>query len=270
MPTVPKTHRTPGVPKAPKAPTAREALLDAALAALAALPWSAVRMVDVAAAARVSRQTLYNEFGSKEGLARALVRREADLYLRGVEAALADPAPPARRLVAVAEWTVAAAAARPVLRALLTGAWGERLPAPRPARTGTRAAAVPDQRRADAGVPSPAELLVQARDRAAALIADDPRAAARSCELALRLALSYVVASAQPTPRSAPHEERRADRREDRRAGGRGDGRVDGRAVRGADQCAEPDSWRPMTPTITSVIETILSVDTRSPRNTMP
>ncbi|MGQ5228634.1 helix-turn-helix domain-containing protein, partial [Streptomyces sp. yara] len=39
-------------------------------------PWSAVRMVDVAAAAGVSRQTLYNEFGSKDGLARALVRRE--------------------------------------------------------------------------------------------------------------------------------------------------------------------------------------------------
>ncbi len=38
-------------------------------------------MVDVAAAAGVSRQTLYNEFGSKDGLARALVRREADGYL---------------------------------------------------------------------------------------------------------------------------------------------------------------------------------------------
>ncbi|MET9955774.1 TetR/AcrR family transcriptional regulator [Streptomyces sp. NPDC006339] len=245
MPTVPRTPRT------PKGPGAREALLDAALAALATLPWSAVRMVDVATAARVSRQTLYNEFGSKEGLARALVRREADLYLRGVETALAEPAPPARRLVAVAEWTVAAAAARPVLRALLTGAWGDRLPAPRPARTGSRTAAVPDQRRADAGVPSPAELLVQARDRAAALLAEDPRAAARSCELALRLALSYVVASAQTTPRNPAHEDRR------------GPGRR-------PDQCAEPDSWRPMTPTITSVIETILSVDTRSPRNTIP
>ncbi|MFG3348013.1 TetR/AcrR family transcriptional regulator [Streptomyces sp. NPDC048018] len=221
--------------KPPKAPSAREALLDAALAALGALPWSAVRMVDVATAARVSRQTLYNEFGSKEGLARALVRREADHYLRGVETVLAEPGPPGRRLVAVAEWTVATAAARPVLRALLTGAWGERLPVPRPVRTGARAAAVPEQRRADAGVPSPGELLLQARDRAAALLAEDPGAAARSCELALRLALSYVVAPARATA-----------------------------------QCAEPDSWRPMTPTITSVIETILSVDTRSPRNTIP
>ncbi|GAA3391155.1 TetR/AcrR family transcriptional regulator [Streptomyces roseoviridis] len=243
---------------------AREALLDAALAALVTLPWSAVRMVDVATAARVSRQTLYNEFGSKEGLARALVRREADLYLRGVETALAEPGPPARRLVAAAEWTVAAAAARPVLRALLTGAWNERLPVPRPARTGTRAAAVPEQRRADAGVPSPAELLVQARDRAAALLAEDPRAAVRSCELALRLALSYVVASApvvsQPSPQPPPLSSPQRSPRTARTAG------PPGAAV----QCAEPDSWRPMTPTITSVIETILSVDTRSPRNTIP
>ncbi|MFI8518685.1 TetR/AcrR family transcriptional regulator [Streptomyces sp. NPDC085481] len=216
-------------------PTARETLLDAALAALGALPWSAVRMVDVAAAARVSRQTLYNEFGSKEGLARALVRREADGYLRGVEAALAEPGPPARRLVAVAEWTVAAAAARPVLRALLTGAWGERLPVPRPARAGSRSAAVPEQRRADAGVPSPGELLAQARDRAAAVLTAEPGAAVHSCELALRLALSYVVASAGV-----------------------------------ATQWEDPDSWRPMTPTITSVIETILSVDTRSPRKIIP
>lgn len=41
-------------------------LLDAAYTALARRPWSAVRMVDVAASAGVSRQTLYNEFGSKE------------------------------------------------------------------------------------------------------------------------------------------------------------------------------------------------------------
>ncbi|XIE80115.1 TetR/AcrR family transcriptional regulator [Streptomyces sp. SBR177] len=142
-------------------PTARESLLDTALEALGTLPWSAVRMVDVAARARVSRQTLYNEFGSKEGLARALVRREADTYLHGVRRVLATPAPPARNLVAVAEWTVARAAERPLLRALLTDAWTDGLPRPRPSRPGARPAPVPAQRRADAGPPAPGELVAE-------------------------------------------------------------------------------------------------------------
>ncbi|MFE9739652.1 TetR/AcrR family transcriptional regulator [Streptomyces sp. NPDC006477] len=213
--------------------TAREALLDAALAALAHRPWSVVRMADLAATARVSRQTLYNEFGSKDGLARALVRREADTYLDGVRRLLTAPAPPERNLVAAAEWIVARAAARPVLRALLTGAWDGRLPAPRPARSGARPAAVPAQRRADEGPPAPGELVE------ATVACVDERWAV-GCELAVRLALSHVVAPAFPAARGA---------------GG---------------QCEEPESWSPMTPRITRVIETILSVETRSPRKSMP
>ncbi|MFJ5938094.1 TetR/AcrR family transcriptional regulator [Streptomyces sp. NPDC003444] len=226
-------------------PTAREALLDAALAALAHRPWSAVRMADLAAAARVSRQTLYNEFGSKDGLARALVRREADAYLQGVRTLLADPGPPARTLAALAEWIVARTAARPVLRALLTGAWDARLPAPRPARPGARPAAVPAQRRADAGPPAPGELV------AATVACADERWAA-GCELAVRIALSHVVAP--PVPYGTPPVPY---------------GTAAG-ARRAEGQCAEPESWSPMTPTITRVIETILRVETTSPRKTMP
>ncbi|TGZ00937.1 TetR family transcriptional regulator, partial [Streptomyces rhizosphaericola] len=85
-------------------PTAREALLDAALRALGDRPWHTVRMVDVAALAGVSRQTLYNEFGAKGGLATALLRQAADRYLTGVDRALAAPAP--ERPAAVARWTV--------------------------------------------------------------------------------------------------------------------------------------------------------------------
>ncbi|MFF8839518.1 TetR/AcrR family transcriptional regulator [Streptomyces sp. NPDC015130] len=208
---------------------AREALLDAALAALTHRSWSAVRMADLAVDARVSRQTLYNEFGSKEGLARALVRREADAYLHGVRRLLAEPAPPERNLVAVAEWTVTRAAARPILRALLTGAWNERLPVPRPVRPGARPAPVPAQRRADEGPPAPGELVA-----ATAACAGERWAA--GCELALRLALSHVVAPVPPT----------------------------------VAQCEEPDSWSPMTPTMTRLIETILRVETTSPRKIIP
>src|SRR5919198_2882408 len=104
-----KSGRRAARPREAMMPAARESLLDAAYTALARRPWSAVRMVDVASAAGVSRQTLYNEFGSKEGLARALVRREADGYLAGVERALATHSDARDRLTATAEWTASTA-----------------------------------------------------------------------------------------------------------------------------------------------------------------
>ncbi|MFD0024411.1 TetR/AcrR family transcriptional regulator [Streptomyces sp. NPDC058382] len=204
-------------------PTAREALLDAAHAALTTRPWPSVRMVDVAAAAGVSRQTLYNEFGSKDGLARALVLRAADAYLSGVERALGLSGVAGDRLAATAAWTVRATRTDELVRGLLTGCWGERLPRPpRPARP--PGSLVPAQRRADAGPPTPAELLDQVRDRVVAALGDgrrpphdpavlgdgrhsphDPAALAATCELVLRLALSYALvpapaAGAESTP----------------------------------------------------------------------
>lgn len=162
-------------------PAARESLLEAAGAALSARPWPAVRMVDVAAAAGVSRQTLYNEFEGKAGLGHALVRRDAAWYLDGVDRALAAPGAFAERLVAVAEWTVRSAQARPLVRALLTGCWNGNLPVP--AGKGVRP-----------GLPAlgPAELVRAVRERAGA--AFDPGEGAKRCELAVRLALSYLIA----------------------------------------------------------------------------
>ncbi|MEU7553604.1 TetR/AcrR family transcriptional regulator [Streptomyces sp. NPDC044571] len=162
-------------------PAARESLLEAAGAALATRPWPSVRMVDVAAAAGVSRQTLYNEFGGKAGLGRALVRREADWYLDGVDRALRSPAAGGERLASVAEWTVRAARARPLVRALLTGCWDGNLPVPpgQGARPGVPA-------------PGPGELARAVRDRAS--VALRPGEGAQRFELAVRLALSYVIA----------------------------------------------------------------------------
>ncbi|MBU6531632.1 TetR/AcrR family transcriptional regulator [Streptomyces sp. NPDC057245] len=181
-------------------PAARESLLDAAYTALARRPWAAVRMVDVAASAGVSRQTLYNEFGSKDGLARALVRREADGYLAGVERALSGPSDPRERLTATAEWMMSAAHDNLLVRAMLTGCWSERLPAPAltavPSSSG-----VPAQRRADGPLPSPGDFVTLVRDRAVAVLngggplaPPDAAELARSCELAVRLALSCVAA----------------------------------------------------------------------------
>ncbi|MFJ8109815.1 TetR/AcrR family transcriptional regulator [Streptomyces sp. NPDC096132] len=180
-------------------PAARESLLDAAFAALALRPWSAVRMVDVAATAGVSRQTLYNEFGSKEGLARALVRREADTYLAGVERSLAVHGDIRERLTATAEWTASAARDNALVRALLTGCWSERLPSPTLSAVPS-SSAVPAQRRADGPLPSPGDLVTAVRDRAVAVLGGPGAARAdsadlsRACELAIRLALSCVAA----------------------------------------------------------------------------
>ncbi|MFE0456654.1 TetR/AcrR family transcriptional regulator [Streptomyces sp. NPDC058914] len=179
-------------------PAARESLLDAAFTALARRPWAAVRMVDVAASAGVSRQTLYNEFGSKEGLARALVRREADGYLAGVERALAQHGDARERLTAAAEWTTSAARGNVLVRAMLTGCWSERLPSPALSAVPS-STSVPAQRRADGPLPSPGDLVATVRDRAVAALAGpgatpDTGELARSCEIAVRLALSCVAA----------------------------------------------------------------------------
>ncbi|MFG2862568.1 TetR family transcriptional regulator [Streptomyces sioyaensis] len=203
-------------------PAARESLLDAAYTALTERPWTAVRMVEVAAAAGVSRQTLYNEFGSKEGLARALVRRETDHYLAGVARALSRGAPAAGArgdaaapIVAAAAWTVRTARANPLVRAALTGCWGDRLP---PAPTGTAAPApggaprpgVPAQRGAPPGegsLPGPAELVDRFCDQAVAALRpgwpeEELPALGTACETAARLTLSWVLAP--PAPGTAP------------------------------------------------------------------
>ncbi|MFD9191798.1 TetR/AcrR family transcriptional regulator [Streptomyces phaeochromogenes] len=182
-------------------PAARESLLDAAHAALGRRPWSTVRMVDVAAAAGVSRQTLYNEFGSKDGLARALVRREADAYLAGVERALVSRSEPRERLAAAAEWTVSAARGNALVRAMLTGCWAERLPSPTLSAVPS-SSAVPAQRRADGPLPSPGDFVGLVRDRAVASLAvpgaskSEASELARACELVVRLGVSCVLAPA--------------------------------------------------------------------------
>uniref|UniRef100_A0AAU3GWZ0 TetR/AcrR family transcriptional regulator n=1 Tax=Streptomyces sp. NBC_01401 TaxID=2903854 RepID=A0AAU3GWZ0_9ACTN len=174
-------------------PTAREALLDSAHAALRARPWTAVRMVDVAAGAGFSRQTLYNEFGSKDGLARALIRRAADGYLAGVERTLVADRTRGEGPAELARWTVRAARSNVLVKALLTGVWGEHLPGP-----GERPPA-------GTALPTPAELLMLVRDRAVAALGEgpsprDPAELELICEIALRLALSYALVPAGPGP----------------------------------------------------------------------
>ncbi|MDT0452964.1 TetR family transcriptional regulator [Streptomyces hesseae] len=185
-------------------PAARELLLDAAFTALATRPWHGVRMVDVAAAAGVSRQTLYNEFGSKDGLARALVRREAETFLAGVEHSLAaapDTADAGDRCAAAALWTLRTARANPFVRAALTGCRGDRLPpAAAPSVPAPRAGR---EARPPRGALAPGALVERIRDSVAGAVGADapglpPDIVSRACEAAVRLTLSYVIAPAAP------------------------------------------------------------------------
>ncbi|MGP4114458.1 TetR/AcrR family transcriptional regulator [Streptomyces sp. 4N509B] len=195
-------------------PTAREVLLEAAREAVEHRPWPVVRMVEVAAAAGVSRQTLYNEFGDKAGLGAALVERQVARFLDGFTAGLssladdapvrADDAGGEERLALAADWMAAwllrAARRDRLVRATLTGCHSADLP-PCPGQPGA--------------------LVAELRDRALSVLAPPARAGdapgdvtgatpgggdgsgeelAGRCETTIRLALSHIVAPAPGGP----------------------------------------------------------------------
>ena len=105
----------------------REELLDAAATLLTERGYRSVRMQDVADAVGVSRQTVYNEFGDKWGLAQALVLRHNDQYLDGVDEALSRHDDLHSAVVSAVEFTLAAAADDPFQKAILTGSGSEDL-----------------------------------------------------------------------------------------------------------------------------------------------
>ncbi|PJE96144.1 TetR/AcrR family transcriptional regulator [Streptomyces carminius] len=176
----------PAVP--PVRPPARQCLLRAARAALADRPWPRIRMVEVARAAGVSRQTLYNEFGSKEGLGTALVADGVETFLERTARAAAEAsrgsADPVAGCAAAAARVVRAAHDEPLVRAVLTGCWEPRLPPPD----------VPADRLVARLRDRTLGALAAARRSAPGTTADSGPELRRACEVGLRLALSYVVA----------------------------------------------------------------------------
>ena len=100
----------------------RDTVLDAVGELLVDRNWPDVTLAQVAERAGVSRQTLYNSFGSRQELAEAYVRREADRFLVAVEVAVRSNAPDARgALTAAAEIFLTAAETHPVIRAVARG-----------------------------------------------------------------------------------------------------------------------------------------------------
>jgi AcrR family transcriptional regulator len=119
-------HRTPYAQAARTA--ARTVLRDTLFGAARDLlrqrgAWSRISMADVAAAAGVSRQTLYKTFGSRDAFALALVIQEGERFLDTVEAAVRGHADDPRLAVrAGVEAFLASTADDPLVRVLLTDA----------------------------------------------------------------------------------------------------------------------------------------------------
>ena len=100
----------------------RDTVLDSVGKLLAERGWNDVPMAEVARRAGVSRQTLYNEFGDRTGLARAYVLREAERFLDDVESAIASrPGDPRGAVAAAFEVFLTAASHHPIVHAIATG-----------------------------------------------------------------------------------------------------------------------------------------------------
>lgn len=86
------TERRPA-PRVPYAEASRvllrASILDGMRDMLLARDWSSITLSDVAKAAGISRQTIYNEFGSRQGLAEGYALRLADRLVDAVDDAIA-------------------------------------------------------------------------------------------------------------------------------------------------------------------------------------
>jgi AcrR family transcriptional regulator len=114
-------------------PTAARTLLrDTVIAAVDDLirtrGWSATTMSDVAAAAGVSRQTLYNEFGSRQLLVEAYIGREVDALIeRATEVVRANADDAHRALRSAFTLFLQLASDEPVVRIIVQHAEGGEL-----------------------------------------------------------------------------------------------------------------------------------------------
>jgi AcrR family transcriptional regulator len=100
----------------------RERVLDAATAITCNTGWGDVTMAKVAGLAKVSRQTVYNEYGGKPALGQAMVLRELDRFLAVVAHELDTRDELADAIRAAAEGALRLAHDNPLLHAILASA----------------------------------------------------------------------------------------------------------------------------------------------------
>ena len=83
-------------------PPLRTRILDAAIEVVAESGWSGVTMIAVGERAGVSRQSVYNEIGSKPQLGQELIAREVAMFLSKVSEAIERESSPNAAIVAAA------------------------------------------------------------------------------------------------------------------------------------------------------------------------
>ena len=99
----------------------RDTLFAAARDEVQQRPWSQITMAEIAAAAGVSRQTLYNEFGSRDEFGQAFVIHEGERFLDDVDAAVREHLDDPRAAVGAAlETFLRTAGEDPLVRILLS------------------------------------------------------------------------------------------------------------------------------------------------------
>ncbi len=116
---MPQTGRTPYAEAARE--LLRQTLFGAAREQMEERPWSEVTMADVAAAAGVSRQTLYKEFGNRNEFGLAFVINEGEHFLDEVDqAVIANSDDPRAAVAAALELFLTTAGEDPLIKMLLS------------------------------------------------------------------------------------------------------------------------------------------------------
>jgi AcrR family transcriptional regulator len=99
----------------------RQTVFDAAREQLGRRPWSEITMADIASAAGISRQTLYNEFGNRNEFGFAFVIHEAERFMDDVEKAVLEHTDePRAAVLAALQHFLSAAGSDPLIRILLS------------------------------------------------------------------------------------------------------------------------------------------------------
>lgn len=97
----------------------RGELVEAAVAELVEAGWSGLQMKTVALRAGVSRQTVYNSFGGRDGLAKALIEHLTESFLDGFEAQFLSEREPLLQWTAGIAYVLQRGLDDPALRAML-------------------------------------------------------------------------------------------------------------------------------------------------------